>query len=115
MAGEIRQGDVTLVPRAPLTAAERATATVVPRDQNRVVLAYGEVTGHAHALHAGTVTLLELPDGRRVLDVAAMPVDAVSQALLVHEEHATLSAAPGQYDVVRQREYHPEAVVLVQD
>lgn len=107
---QIRQGDVALVPRSPLTARERRKAVPVPRDQGRVVLAYGEVTGHAHAIHAPGVEQVELPSGERVLRV-----DPVSQALLHHEEHAGLAIAPGEYTVIRQREYTPEAVRNVAD
>lgn len=110
MQHQIRQGDVALVPRQPLSADERAKATPVARDQGRVVLAYGEVTGHAHAIHAPGVEQVEFEGGARVLRV-----DAVSQALLQHEEHAAISIPPGDYSVIRQREYTPEAVRNVAD
>ena len=42
----IRQGDVLLVPVASLPAG----CVEVPNDKGRIVLAYGEVTGHAHAI-----------------------------------------------------------------
>ncbi len=45
-ASIIRQGDVLLVPvkSLPIGAKE------IPLDKGRIVLAYGEVTGHAHAI-----------------------------------------------------------------
>ena len=39
----------------------------------------------------------------------AEPVD------LVHQEHATLPIPPGVYEVIRQVEYSPEAMVRVTD
>ena len=105
----IRQGDVLLRRRAPLTAAERANAQPVARDKGRVILAYGEVTGHAHALMDPGVAQLDLTDGTRVLTV-----DPVS-ALLCHEEHDALAIAGGTYEVIRQREYSPEAIRNVAD
>jgi hypothetical protein len=81
-----------------------------PQDaRGRLVLALGEVTGHAHAV-VGPGTLvreagpfgasyLHLPGGGRV----------------VHEEHATIRLPKGRYRVVRQREYVPGAVRVVAD
>lgn len=101
-----RQGDVLLVARrSPLPAG----AQIVPRDSGRVVLAYGEVTGHAHALLDLGVELFE--DAASAVRV--LRVDALSS--LLHEEHATITLAPGLYDVVRQREYTPEAIRNVAD
>ncbi|HZT90326.1 MAG TPA: hypothetical protein VFA12_20465 [Stellaceae bacterium] len=41
-----------------------------PRDRGRVVLAYGEVTGHAHAIKTEGAVLLRTDDGEQYLDVA---------------------------------------------
>jgi hypothetical protein len=102
----IRQGDVLLVPRAPLSAQERARAVPIPREAGRVVLAHGEVTGHAHAIADSGTMLYEL-DGMRV-------VDCGPGAALVHEEH-TQHALAGTYQVVRQREYTAGMVRRVAD
>lgn len=110
MQQQFRQGDVALIPIAPLSEKKRKQGTVVPRDKGRVVLAYGEVTGHAHAIVAPGVTQVEFTDGERVLTI-----DPVSEALLLHEEHATIALPPGDYKVVRQREYTPEAIRNVAD
>ena len=101
---QIRQGDVYLqrVPSIP------ADAQPVARDGNRIVLAYGEVTGHAHAIAEPHVTLLEAGAGIRYLSVEA-------DASLRHEEHETIPLAPGNYLVIRQREYSPEAIRNVAD
>jgi hypothetical protein len=90
-----RQGDVFIraaeVPRK---------ATEVPRDGGRLVLAYGEVTGHAHVVDAPPeeATLLTDEQERRFLRL-------VTAAPLVHEEHGTITLPPGTYEVRRQREY----------
>ncbi len=106
-----RQGDVLIVPLAeaevPLHAAD---APSEPRDgRGRLVLALGEVTGHAHAVlgpgrlirepRPSAPLLLHLPDGGRV----------------VHEEHAAIPLPKGWYRVVRQREYVPGSVRIVAD
>ncbi|UGT41619.1 hypothetical protein LTV02_37850 [Nocardia yamanashiensis] len=105
-----RQGDVLIVPiPAESVPAAAVQARGEARDaRGRMVLALGEVTGHAHALAApgrlirsGTsaTALVELPEGGR----------------LVHEEHAPIVLPKGWYRVVRQREYLPGAVRIVAD
>jgi hypothetical protein len=74
-----------------------------------LVLALGEVTGHAHAVagpgrlirEAGVFgpMLLHVPEGARV----------------VHEEHAAITLPKGWYRVIRQREYVPGSVRVVAD
>ncbi|MEV6560934.1 hypothetical protein AB0M22_34800 [Nocardia sp. NPDC051756] len=106
-----RQGDVLIVPLAESAVPETAVrAASEPRDaRGRLVLALGEVTGHAHAIpspgrlireaSAFGPMLLHLPEGGRV----------------VHEEHAAIMLPQGWYRVVRQREYVPGSVRIVAD
>ncbi len=92
-----RQGDVLLV----AVDALPEQAQPEPR-RSRIVLAEGEVTGHAHAIEereARTFT----HDGQRYLL-------AKSKAQLIHEEHAPIEVPPGAYRVVIQREYEPDPV-----
>lgn len=77
--------------------------------RGRLVLALGEVTGHAHAVtgpgdlyrsaDSAAPAFLHVPSGRRV----------------VHEEHGAIPLPRGWYRVVRQREYTPGAVRMVAD
>lgn len=108
-----RQGDV-LVRR---TRKQPSAQARVVSDQGRTILAYGEVTGHAHRVFdVATVTddpvpaqqLFEEPDGTRLLVVRR-------EAELRHEEHGTITLARGTYEVIRQREYSPEAIRNVAD
>jgi hypothetical protein len=88
-----RQGDVLLRRiKAPKTTGKRQAT-----DGGRVVLALGEVTGHAHALPASDATLW-LHDTRRLLEV-------VAPTKLFHEEHAPIPLGRGWYEVIRQREW----------
>lgn len=105
MRSIIRQGDVAL---ELLIGAIPADVCPVPRELNRVVLAHGEITGHAHALEESGVSLYSAPDGSLYLSVT-------EPATLKHEEHAHVGIAPGQYRVHRQREYSPEEIRRVQD
>lgn len=89
------QGDVLLRPVKVLPQGDRQSKA---RDvQGRIVLAYGEVTGHAHAIHDPGVVAMMI-GSRTFLDVE-------KQARVVHEEHAALIIEPGMYEVIQQREY----------
>jgi hypothetical protein len=108
------------------------------REQGRIILAHGEVTGHCHEVleteHADTIDsaipaaqYFEEPGtGRRILLV-------VRPCVLRHDEHALVSLDPakpvqarqgdvflnpiggGAWEVIRQREYHPEEIRQVAD
>ena len=96
----VRQGDVLLrrVHKAGLAGMKK-----IDRDQGRIVLAYGEVTGHAHAIDSPLADLFEERDG--VLYLRVSPGD--QPVTLAHEEHAPIILQPGTYEVIRQREYDP--------
>ena len=100
----IRQGDV-LVQAIPVLPSGLARK---PVDGGRLVLAYGEVTGHAHAIDATLGELFEDRDGMLYLRLDA-------PAELCHEEHAAITLAPGTYRISHQREYAPEAIRRVAD
>lgn len=105
------------------------------REQGRIILAHGEVTGHCHEVVAATQTgvdvppaqYFEEPNGRRVLLV-------LEPCLLRHQEHAPIAldptrqvqarqgdvlltpTGPGCWTVTRQREWDgPEAWRQVAD
>lgn len=98
MKNQARQGDVFIIP------------CVIPKDvrevkTERLVLAEGEATGHAHVA-VGDVRMFE-KDGTLYLDV--------EDAEVVHEEHGTVVLGPGTYRVQQQREYSPEEIRNVAD
>jgi len=108
------------------------------KEDGRVILAHGEVTGHAHEVVDASSTLdpaeaeipacdfFEEPDGTRVL-LAHRP------CILRHQEHGPIALdpaapiqfrqgdvlgtpiGPGAWRIDRQREYTPEAVRQVAD
>lgn len=61
-----RQGDVLLIPS---TWPARGATVAPPTEDARVVLAYGEVTGHHHSLSSRLAELAEI-NGRRFVRVA---------------------------------------------
>lgn len=99
----LRQGDVLLVRvRSIPKAAKRQ------HSKGMIVLAYGEVTGHAHTVDAGKA-VLSLGEGG-VMFLTVEELTAVR-----HQQHAPLTLEPGNYKVIRQREYTPEAIRNVAD
>jgi hypothetical protein len=133
MKRQLRQGDVLLIQVSGLGLAFR-TLKVAPRDAGRVVLAYGEVTGHAHAIEESNVALL-VADDRAAMAAAARELLAsvgltteirdeevvgvleVSEpSTLRHEEHGHIALAEGErFVVLRQREYQPAGIQQVAD
>ncbi|OHD24148.1 MAG: hypothetical protein A2Y38_24060 [Spirochaetes bacterium GWB1_59_5] len=99
----IRQGDVMLVPveRGGVKAKDA-------REAGRIVLAHGEVSGHAHVVESIDADFYETVEGERFLS-------APQGGTLVHDEHATLTIPAGTYRVVRQREYSPLEIRNVAD
>jgi hypothetical protein len=109
MSNQFRQGDVLI---------ERIDA--LPDDLRQldgpVILAEGEATGHAHAIRSKHATLF-------VRSSAPLPLPPAEEkflrldrpAGLVHQEHAPIVLDAGNYRVLRQREYTPEAIRNVID
>jgi hypothetical protein len=101
---QYRQGDILLM------IEDGIPDHVVPvaADGDRVVLAYGEATGHKHALIGRQVELFSEPGdedgvlGERFLRIVG------AAGMLVHEEHDPITVPPGTYRVIRQREYQGE-------
>lgn len=102
-----RQGDV-LIERIDSLPKKR---TKVARESGRVILAHGEMTGHAHAISDAHCDLFSSPADAGVTFLEVRE----AMAALKHDEHATIALPPGNYRVTRQREYTPEAIVNVRD
>jgi hypothetical protein len=102
-----RQGDVLIVPIARLPAGLKP----VGREHGRLVLAYGEVTGHAHAIRDKRAALFR--DSK--LAAIFMHVSGDGPVALDHQEHDTIHIPPGDYQIIRQREYTPDAIRNVAD
>jgi hypothetical protein len=102
-----RQGDVLIVPIKKLPKDLEPVA----REDGCIVLAHGEVTGHAHAIRDQKAALFRDPK----LAAIFMNVSADGPVALEHEEHGTIKIPPGNYQIVRQREYSPETIRNVAD
>ncbi len=102
----VRQGDVLVVSASKIPDDLEPVA----KDAGRVVLAYGELTGHAHAIIDDNAALFRDPKlGALFLRVSGGPV------ALVHEEHTRIDIPPGDYKITHQVEYRPTEIVRVSD
>lgn len=102
-----RQGDV-LIQEINKAETEKHGETI-PREDGRLILAYGEVTGHIHAIADDGATL------SRMDDAMLLSVTKGGGASLKHEEHGTIHLPKGNYRVTIQREYTPESIRNVED
>lgn len=98
---QARQGDVFIERISELPGG----LVPVARERGRVVLAHGEVTGHAHAIANRDARLLARPGETLGEAVERWLHIGDDGATLTHEEHATITLAPGVYRVVHQREW----------
>lgn len=99
-----RQGDVLLTKVVSLPNEIKKQ-----KNNKKIILAYGEATGHHHYIEATKETDSFIDnDGNLFLDLK-------KDSLLVHQEHSRLVIPKGKYQVTIQREYSPEEVRNVND
>jgi hypothetical protein len=95
MSLQYRQGDVFLMQVELLPSG----AEVEEISDEKIVLAYGEVTGHSHSVSPEDAKLYRSGDDRYLV--------VETNAKLIHEEHDAITLPNGVYRVIRQREYSP--------
>jgi hypothetical protein len=76
-------------------------------NKERVVLAYGEVTGHCHQFTTKEAKEFSA-DNRRFIKLE-------QDAKLRHEEHSTITFPKGSYEIIQQVQYTPEEIKAVVD
>ena len=95
MKMQIRQGDVFLAAVDEMPEGRRLSFSAQP---GRLVLAYGEATGHHHSVAERDAEMIETEAGEIFLRIMrATPLE--------HQEHGAILLQPGTYRVTRQREY----------
>ena len=87
-----RQGDVLLT-----VVDAKAAGAEVPRENDKIILAHGEATGHAHAIAAMDVALFM--DEKTL--VQHLDTRGTALPILDHEEHEALQLPAGQTIEVR--------------
>lgn len=103
-----RQGDVGITQIAALPSQALPITNI-----GRIVLAHGEVTGHAHAIAEPEAREFAFADAGGIVRRFLQVFDR--GATVRHEEHAPIPLPPGFYEIIQQREYTPEAIRNVAD
>jgi hypothetical protein len=110
-----RQGDVLIE-----QIADIPNEAIKQEKSTQIILAHGEVTGHHHALE--TELPVEWHKSSELLAVdkphplaSEVYVSLPFGGTVVHPEHSAIKLPVGNYRVVRQREYSPEALRNVED
>lgn len=100
----LRQGDVLLVQVSGIpVGANHADG------KGDIILAHGEVTGHAHRI-------ADPAEKARLWDAGAERFLQVMETVaLTHEEHSAITIQPGVYHIAIQREYTPVELRRVAD
>ena len=88
-----RQGDIGFVKCDEIPKGAKA--------QKDGIIARGEVTGHTHRIKNSNMGTLKVLAGAAYLC-------AKKRMSIVHEEHNTINLPPGNWMVIRQREWTPE-------
>lgn len=99
-----RQGDVLIqrINKIPSTAR---------RVKGRIILAYGEATGHHHSIaETDPADWWKQDDGSQYVHVKTS-----SPVIVTHQEHDPIVLPKGKYSVTIQREYSPAQIRNVQD
>lgn len=105
---QYRQGDVFL---KKVDSMPKSGLKKVPLDKGRVICAYGEISGHAHAIFAEQDEAVMYTDEK-----GNMWLETKQDVDLKHEEHGTIELEGNSlWSVIRQSEYHPERVRNVAD
>lgn len=100
----VRQGDVLVrkVDALPKSAVQDGNT-------EKVILAYGEVTGHHHRIEAGAKKYVDPETQCTYIEIAE------ALAALDHEEHSTLTLPAGIHEVIIQRGFSRDMVRTVKD
>ena len=96
---QARQGDVFIEVISDDEFNKKIARLEAQKNKTRAVFAYGEVTGHAHAIYEpNKVEVYSLNDG-------SLMVKVKEDTELKHEEHSTIPMSPGTYHVRQKREW----------
>jgi hypothetical protein len=100
---QYRQGDL-LIETVEDEDEGPAKREPVAREDGLLILAYGEATGHTHAIADRNAEAYTTDDARVAIR------EIVAQVRLEHQEHDAIVLPAGRYTVTRQREYAPGAL-----
>jgi hypothetical protein len=103
-----RQGDILIFAASETEILDAQTnGQPVERENGQLIVAYGESSGHSHAIREDQVEMYRTEQGQYIR--AAVPF------VLTHEEHGAIQIPAGTFRVVRQREYTPRSIRNIAD
>lgn len=113
---QFRQGDVFIE-----RIEEAPTDAVAQKRAREVVLAHGTATGHHHVLKTKTLVKwwkrgeISAASEKTAVIGGEVFVELKKGGRVTHPEHSEIELPPGNYRIIRQREYSPEAIRNVAD
>lgn len=112
--GIYRQGDVLL---QRVWAIPADTKELKRDEANRIVLAHGEKTGHAHVFRDPTICALSRHDSEEIEFLLIEGGGTLRHELIsgARAEHAPIDIPGGKYRLAQQVEYTPAELVRVSD
>ena len=120
--GQVFQGDLCLIPVKALPKNAKAQPSVGSGGAARHVLAYGELTGHAHSVLADRSALYVTDDEKQEMYLVISELVGedtyLEHGTLVapeNRDHAAIKLAPGVYKAGRQQEYREGRNVMMSD
>ena len=109
MSGKHKRPTKTLYRHGDVMVEQVATIPTSAVKRPHLVLAEGELTGHAHRIAEPRSAELFQEGPIMYLRVQA------ETATLIHQEHGPIVLPRGEYRVWRQREYSPREIRVVRD
>jgi hypothetical protein len=99
-----RQGDFLFIPVSTTPEGEKEK-----RVGGKLIIGYGEATGHHHATRAKNASIIKGVEGVRWFSVLDVSVE------VTHNEHATITIPAGVYEIRQERTYHAGKIQRVID
>lgn len=110
-----RQGDIMLQRIEPEDAAvdyDLDEGSEIARENGKLVIALGEVTGHSHVVEMPAVKMIAAPNRNDKQKQKELDRFLISEQpfAMTHDEHAAVHVPAGLYRIVRQQEYAPGTI-----
>jgi len=104
------QGDVMIM---RVDSFDRSNLKEVAPEGNHLIVTHSE-TGHHHVLDRNDASMFENPDNELEAFLTLHRASELTH-LRDYDTHESLLLEPGDYRIIRQREYTPEGYRRVQD
>lgn len=102
-------GDVHIIRRAVYEKAcgDLRVGNVIAQNNDQIVLAEGEVTGHHHVIQEQGAELFEIAANDNQTGIVGL-LKVTNKVTVRHQEHPQLDIPPGEWVILLPREYDDE-------